>query len=466
MKIKSLLLGSMAAAGFSASAYAADPAALAVLTSLDVCDALGISGLTISSSTNCLQITGGVQYRFDWGDWRGGQLGIPDSAYAGDDLTFDAADEGPDGNLDWESRVDAWLQFVGTADSSFGPARAVVRIESIERRRVRNETNYGGLDDDGDEIWADYFHGDDTDGFVIDEAYVAVGDQTVIMAGRKGTIANFGDDEPLNFLGLFNSSEVDTGVGINPDYAREIVDGGHVIQVVSDLGNGIAVAAGLENLESDGYDDPSRDNRNAGTAVGVISYAGDGITAHITGLAGGILDGQVEDFAVHAGATVTLDLITLRGAGAFRNDGWWNVLGSARASLDLFTIAVSAEATSGVPGDDEPEIGFGGSVGFAVTDGVSINLGSRYFDSNTNSDNTEGYQAEAQIVAAVTETVTLTGGLGVFGSNADDPNWSSTFYGYGEVGWAPGGGFTTSLRGIAYEDGAYRVTFRAGKAFE
>src|SRR3954463_1058751 len=67
MKLKSLILGSVAAAGLSTGAFAAD---LGVLTSLDVCDSLGISGLTISSDTNCLQISGGVSYEFNWGDYR------------------------------------------------------------------------------------------------------------------------------------------------------------------------------------------------------------------------------------------------------------------------------------------------------------------------------------------------------------------------------------------------------------
>jgi hypothetical protein len=37
----------------------------------NLCDALGLSGLTISSDTNCLQITGSVQYEFLWGDYDG-----------------------------------------------------------------------------------------------------------------------------------------------------------------------------------------------------------------------------------------------------------------------------------------------------------------------------------------------------------------------------------------------------------
>ena len=79
MKIRSLVLGSVAAAGLSTAGYAAD---LGVLTSLDVCDSLGLSGLTISSDTNCLQITGEVKYEFTWGDWADEDAGgvEPDAA--------------------------------------------------------------------------------------------------------------------------------------------------------------------------------------------------------------------------------------------------------------------------------------------------------------------------------------------------------------------------------------------------
>lgn len=35
----------------------------------DICETLGLSGLTISSDTNCLQITGEVNYEFEWGDY-------------------------------------------------------------------------------------------------------------------------------------------------------------------------------------------------------------------------------------------------------------------------------------------------------------------------------------------------------------------------------------------------------------
>lgn len=61
MKIKYLLLGSVAAAGLSTSAYAADLGV--VLTSMDLCDSLGVTGLAISADNNCAEMDQGVSYQ-------------------------------------------------------------------------------------------------------------------------------------------------------------------------------------------------------------------------------------------------------------------------------------------------------------------------------------------------------------------------------------------------------------------
>ena len=130
MKIRNLLLGSIAAAGLATGAQAAD---LGVLTSLDVCDSLGLSGLTISSDTNCLQITGEVKYEFNWGNYRPGQNIVV--APAG---TFDIPNDS--GTNDWGSKVEAWIKFVATADSDFGPAKAVIKIREIQERQWTDST--------------------------------------------------------------------------------------------------------------------------------------------------------------------------------------------------------------------------------------------------------------------------------------------------------------------------------------
>jgi hypothetical protein len=127
------------------------------------------------------------------------------------------------------------------------------------------------------------------------------------------------------------------------------------------------------------------------------------------------------------------------------------------ATFDMFTIAVSGEAVNTPGGLD---FGTGGSVSAAVTDGVTINMGGRwYVDAN----GPDGGQAAAQLVAAVTESITLTGEIGIYVGGSLP---ASVFYGAAQAAWAPGGGFTSSLKGEVYSNGAYRATFKAAKTFE
>ena len=462
MKLKSLILGTVAAAGLSTAGFAAD---LGVLTSLDVCDELGLSGLTISSDTNCLQISGGVSYEFNWGDYytgaaaTGGELPIAS--------TFDGTRNIAIGNgaKDWESQVEAWLKFVGTASSDFGPAKAVIKIKEVDESRVGNLGARGADDDTG--------------GVVLDEAYVSVGDTTVIMAGRKGSIAELGDDAPFNYLGLFNSDAIDgKGVGVDGDYSGL---GGHVIQVVSDLGNGVSVGVGLENLNGSstiadtlpgGGDQPF----TQGTLVGVVSYAGDGLTAHLTGAALGILDGNVESWFVHAGATGTFDAFKVRGAIAYWDNFKFtadkdvlNALVSVEGTFDLFKIALSGEMANVTGALSYTDYGVGGSVGVTVTEGIEINLGARYFQDGLAADAADDtFQVSAQLVAAVTETIKLTGEIGgYFGDRVTSvTGGDNVYYGAAELAWAPGGGFTSSVKGEVNSESAYKVTFKAAKSFE
>ncbi|QQR40948.1 porin family protein [Devosia rhizoryzae] len=491
MKLKSLILGSVAAAGLSTAGYAAD---LGVLTSLDVCDSLGISGLTLSSSDNCLQITGGVSYEFVWGDYR------TEAAVA---RTFDGNRVVPVGEAgpDWSSKVEAWLQAVGTASSDFGRASATIRLKEIDQTRFSGLASTGLTNDAG-------LDGDDTGGVIIDQAFVQVGDTTTIMAGKKASIADLGDDAPFNsFLGLFNSDAIDgKGVGIDGDTTYL---GGHVIQVVSEVADGFKVGVAVENLNGNsdydrltGGDLASNAPYTHGSLVGVVSYAGEGVTAHVTGAALGILDGTVESWFVHAGATGSFDAFKIRAAVAYwdnfkfnsqrtadltDNQNVLNALISAEGSFDLFTLSASAEVANvdRYSAVDYTDYGFGGQVGFAVTEGVSLNLGARYFRDDLLDEDTT--QVAVQLVAAVTETIKVTGELGgYFGSAianntrastagvptgtpaANAPGFLNDSVGYAaaELAWAPGGNFTSSLRGEANTENAYKVTFKAAKEFK
>jgi len=451
MKVRNLLLGSLAVAGLATTgAYAAD---LGVLTSLDVCDNLGLSGLTISSDTNCLQITGEVKYKFIWGDYS--TTPIDTFTMAGTKTYFG----GNDSN-DWDSRFDAWIKFVATSESDFGPAKAVLKLKQV---------SHSVTTDEGTVSTASLVGSSDTGGVVLDEAYVSIGDSTVIMAGKKGSIMNKGDDEPLNWLGLYNSEKVDAGVSWGPGV--NLPDGGHVIQVTSDLGNGLSVSAGLENLNGSnnaGTSTQLDDAGAAGTAVGVLSYKGDGIAAHVTFAAGGVLDGTIEDWGVHAGFAGTFDNFQVVLAGAYgHNDNYtlsspdniedyWNVLASAAATFDMFTLAASFEAA-----DDgvNTDYGVGASAKFAVSDGVTLNLGGRYYYDEANT--ADNYQLAASVSADVTETITLTGEVGYYNDDVSD-----LFYGSAKLDWAPGGGYTSSVKGTITSEDGYKIESEFKKTFE
>jgi len=496
MKIRSLLLGSVAAAaGLSTGAYAAD---LGVLTSLDVCDALGLSGLTISSDSNCLQITGEVKYVFKYGDYADpkNQSGTVlsrtrvDIETSAGTKTYDY----DNGYTDWESRFDAWIRFAASADSDFGKAQAVIKLKEVDDKMQAGYSSsvftalYGSstgsttnatitvtgtsgtativgtatgatITSTISQGTSTYTYavsgvsGSDTGGVIMDEAYVSIGDSTIIMAGKKGSIFKKGDDEPLNWLGLFNSEKVDAGVGgssgsPNSDYYKvDIADGGHVIQVTSDLGNGISVAAGLENLNGSTY-------TTAGTAVGVLSYAGDGISAHVSFKANGILAGEVQDWLVHAGFAGTFDNFKIVGAAYFDSSEYWNVLASASATFDMFTIAASAEATA------DESYGVGASLSATVTDGVTLNVGGRFYHAGTDGD--DSYEVAAGVVAAVTENLTLTGKVAYV---SDD--YQNLFYGQAKLEWAPGGGtFTTAVTGTVNSEGGYKLESEFKKTFQ
>lgn len=490
MKLKSLILGSVAAAGLSTAGFAAD---LGVLTSLDVCDELGLSGLTISSDTNCLQISGEVKYDFSFGNFNESR-NVVSTSYLGN-VNVDAPSNVAGSNNDWESRVQSWLKFVGTAGSDFGPASAVIKIKHDDRVRVRNGgSGLGGVP-------AGVEQRESGNAIVLDEAYVQVGDTTVLTAGKRGSIFNKGDDEPFNFTGLFISQRADAGV-----VADENADtfapkrGGHVIQLWSNIGEGLIAKIGLENLNSAGATTdanpfiagaavPVTGAQKAGTLVGVLDYAGSGITAHISGAVGGLLDGvstNGDTYLVHSGVTATFDQFKVRGALAIgggydaalaANYSYWNGLVSGEAKFDMFKIAISGEAAGGTQSNGtalDTDYGFGASVGATVAEGIDLNLGGRYFNDGTAGVG-DSYQVAVQLVAALTESIKLTGEVGVYGNAADDAAVvlvgaraaQSDFYGKAELAWTPvGGGFSSAVGATVQQNGAYKVTFKASKSFQ
>lgn len=369
MKIKSLFLGSAAAVALSSGAMAADPIGIA----LDTCSMLDITGLTLSSETNCLKFSGEVSYDWDW------------------DIDADTTDS----EFEWEFTMEA------TAPSDFGPAKAVVTL----------------IQEDGTST---------SSGVLIDEAYVAIGDQTVIMAGQKGSVSKDGDDE--SFTALFDLDTLDDNDEGIPIEDSQI--GGHVIQLTSDLGNGVDVALGLEGLESSG---------NA-TVVAGIGVDQDWGTAH-AGLIYNDLILPVPFWSLHAGTTITaVDDMSFRAAFSIDDASDWAAMVSGQAMFDMFTLAAGVEffnddhadvvANIGADGDADIEWEAAVSGEAAVNDAVTITVAGRW-DDNSN------WDLAAQGVFAVSDNLDLTAKV-----NFDQAS-VTTFN--ADLDWAPGGQFEAGL---------------------
>jgi hypothetical protein len=487
MKLKSLLLGSAAALALSTGAQAADPAGLASFVALDVCDAYGISGITISSDDTCLQISGNVSYEFRWGDY--GPSVTSYNYYGDGGGTGSIMNE--DGTNDWRSRLEYNLRFEATTATDAGPARATVLL----RERQRS----GGGDDSGDR------------GFPLraEQAFVSFGDTTVISAGMQPSIARTGRDTPYNWLGLYNAAEAG---GVDWKFAgpNRVREGGTGIAIVSEIGDGFSAGIALENINrwsevrvATGSGDPlvpvlannARVNElvtdpRAGTLVGFVEASGAWGGAHATIMVDDALNGFDDaQFAWHTGATANLDQFAITAALAGNSDEYWNGLLSGRGEFDMFTIAASAEFASvgsgnaaNNTGEDLLGLGFGASAGFNVTDTVAINLGGRYWDADSDSavaSNTEVWEIALGVSAEVSEGLSATGKVGFEGAgeNAGNINVAAgTFVTggipddgavFGEVGlaYAPGGGFTTGGVARVNSYGAYRLTFNAAKSF-
>lgn len=138
MKILTALMTAVAV-GISLPVHAADTTAGADFVALDVCDAMGVLGLTISSNDTCLSISGEVEYEFE--------------------LEIDGAT----GDLDTTSEVDWELVFEAMTQADGGTATALIAFSPEDPA-------------------------DPNSALEITEAYVSFGDTTVLTAGYTGSI--------------------------------------------------------------------------------------------------------------------------------------------------------------------------------------------------------------------------------------------------------------------------------------
>lgn len=403
MKLKSLLLGSAAVLVLSTGAQAADPIP-ATFVSLGVCDAYGISGLTIESDDTCLSISGEVSYEWSVEDLDG----------AGEVYTSD---------VDWE------LAFEATTQTDAGAAVAFISF----------------VDNDGDNP---FMFDEDP---VVDQAYVQFGDTTVLSAGLKDSAF---DTEILDrtYGGGDEHGLFDWDYDEN-DLTNEVAQGGHVITIESLVADGFTVIAGFEDLDGDGTAllgvqyDGGMFSAEAAVLVGDLynNLAIDPVNFYATvaaefdsfeARAGVILD-DTGYYIASLGASATLDMFTLDADAFFEDSGEWGV--AAEGSFDATdTVAIYLGA------------GYEEDAGNVLPAAVAANL-------------VESWTVYGGVDVDITETLTANAELGYVeqtGAVVGD-----YIYGAAGITYAPGGGFETSLNAFADTDDHYKLTFEASKEF-
>lgn len=210
--------------------------------------------------------------------------------------------------------------------------------------------------------------------------------------------------------------------------------GGHVIQITSDLGNGVDVALGLEDL----------DDANEASLVAGLGVDQDWGTAHV----GVIFDDVIQAanvWVVHTGVTVNMDDISVRGAFSFDDSSNWAAVITGKATFDMFTLAAGAEFFD----TNEWEAVVSGEA--AVNDAVTVTVAGRWEDDST-------WDIAAQGVFAVSDNLDLTAKV-----NFDQAS-VTTFN--ADLDWAPGGGFEAGLGVEVDSNSNSALSASFSKAFE
>jgi len=205
MNIKSLLLGSAAALVAVSGARAADAVVVAEPEPMEyvrVCDTYGAGFYYIPGTETCLKIGGLIRYQIDWSedDDENG------SAY------YDAGDADYDQG-GWRKLLRAEVKFDARSETEYGTFGRYIRLRS---------NTYSGFTNNVDETPSDFFF---DSGVFVNDAVITLGGLGI---GLTDTLYD-GD-----LLG-----EYDKGGG----------DRVHFINYTFDLGNGISLAAALEEAD-------------------------------------------------------------------------------------------------------------------------------------------------------------------------------------------------------------------------
>ena len=96
---------------------------------VDICDELGLSGLTISSDDNCLVISGAAAYQYEFGNYNSDQIrpSTPPTPAALEDEEIGS------------------FTIPAGGDSDFGPATASIKLHPVTPAVSAGITVYGGM---------------------------------------------------------------------------------------------------------------------------------------------------------------------------------------------------------------------------------------------------------------------------------------------------------------------------------
>lgn len=384
MKIKTLILSTVAAAGLSTGAMAADLGV--ILPSLDICDAQGASGLMISGSNNCLVISGSVEYTLTYGEF-GAASSAASAASKGTDFPADTT-------MDWKSQVVSTLKFVATSDTDIGAAVATIELKDTQGATENLVT---------------------ASGVTVSQATVAIGGSGAFLQVGVG-------GQPKDAAGHAHDKHLWSSAGPTT--------GGQYIFTSFDLGNGMSASASLENTAS-------ATAATAGTVVGTLAYDMSGFSAYVTGAAGGLFAATAITWAAEAGVAYKDDMYSVSLNAAYDQSTAWKATAALGWTYDIFTLGATGEVTMSAAA----VLGYkvDGTASVKVSDTVTLSAGAGYHVAGAVSN------VVADVKVAVVLTDTLDAALK---ANIDYQLSAPSALGYGvgaELTWKPGSGVEGKL---------------------
>ena len=351
-------------------------------------------------------------------------------------LVFSAGLVSDDDNVLTDARGHLRLGLV--QETATGPLFAVATLTSAR-------DFYWGDYGDGIDAGADFFGpnyptewdaGDSESGWGytsgmprFDEYYVGYGEAFRVQAGKVETILNFEDDEPLDEVDQL-LPEIGWSFDQQPWLLASEKGHSHSLQAITELAPGVTVGVAAEDID------------HGGSLLGVLEYDRPGYAGHLS-LAQFSSTDQGRAWGIHFSHEVVVGPVTVLGAGAYDNSGYWHGLASGIVDVTWAKAALSYERMS------TEDRAIGGSLQFQPTDSLSFIVGGR---AGSYADGSESQLFSIEATLEVSENLEVSAELG----RVNDP-WGGVAYATGRLDWYGDGGFDAQLEAELTDYGAYSV---------